>query len=88
MAIHKNKMDELRKQYGAECQNCGSKEDLQFAHVFPTKLCGKNSRGSSERYYDIKKNPSAYVLLCVTCHNRIGPSPVAMQKMKKDLQNS
>jgi len=82
MTLPKGKMEELRKSFGGKCKKCGNKQDLQFAHMSPTRLCGKNSRGSSERYFDIRKNPTAYVLLCVTCHNKTGPSPYEMQKMK------
>ena len=72
MGLKKGKMDELRNQFGGKCKNCGSKKKLEFAHILPTKLCGDNSRGSKERYFDIKNNPSSYVLLCSICHGRIG----------------
>lgn len=84
MTLSKGKMDELRKQFGGKCENCGSNEELQFAHILPTELCGKNSRGSSDRYYDIRNNPRSYRLLCRICHNKIGPSVYEMRKMKSE----
>ena len=75
----KREMDELRNQFGGKCKNCGSKKKLEFAHILPTKLCGRNSRGSGERYFDIKNNPSSYVLLCSICHKRIGETPEMTQ---------
>lgn len=82
MGISKVKMDELRKDFGGMCKKCGNKNDLQFAHVLPTKLCGKNSRGSQARYDDIRRYPLAYVLLCRKCHDKTGPNPHIMREMK------
>ena len=58
---------ELRKEFGNECQVCGDKENLEFAHVRKTELEGKG-RGRKERYYDIKNNKDCYMLLCKACH--------------------
>lgn len=82
MGLPKGKMEELQTLFGGMCVNCGSKQELQFAHILPTRLCGRNSRGSSERYYDILKHPLAYVLLCRLCHNKRGPSPDSIKKIK------
>ena len=82
MGISKAKMDELRNNFGGMCKKCGSKRELQFAHVLPTKLCGKNSRGSQARHDDILKHPLAYVLLCRKCHDKTGPSVYAMREMR------
>jgi len=81
MTLAKGRMEELRKQFGGVCNNCGSKQELQFAHRMPTPLCGKNSRGSAERYYDILNHPLAYLLLCRYCHDKRGPSPNRMKEM-------
>lgn len=60
-------MQRLRDQRGGKCEKCGSRRRLQFAHRAPTKLMGRG-RGSRERYYDIKKHPAAYILVCRQCH--------------------
>ena len=38
-------------------------EELQFAHVRPTKLKGVG-RGKSRRLLDVKHHPSCYELMC------------------------
>lgn len=71
----KRKLAELRLARGNKCAYCGSIVDLEFAHVHDknTRLNGR-SRGMIKRYYDIKKNPDCYVLLCgkkpLSCHVR------------------
>ena len=62
--------DKLRKVFGDKCSFCGSKENLEFAHLEPTVLSGRG-RGRKERYYDIKKSPDSYVILCVVCHKTL-----------------
>jgi hypothetical protein len=62
--------DNLRKVFGDKCSFCGSKENLEYAHLEQTELVGRG-RGRKERYYDIKKNPDSYVLLCVVCHKTL-----------------
>jgi len=62
--------DNLRKEFGDKCSFCGSTAKLEFAHLEPTELVGRG-RGRKERYYDIKKNPDSYVLLCVGCHKTL-----------------
>ena len=61
------KLIELREKYGGCCQHCGSKDDLNFAHIKPTGLSGKG-RGMDARCRDIMKNPRSYILLCFNCH--------------------
>jgi hypothetical protein len=78
----KAKMDELRDQFGGKCKNCGSEKKLEFAHILPTTLCGRNSRGQGERYFDIKNHPSSYVLLCSICHKGMKESPEMTQHRK------
>lgn len=64
----KRAFNSLRKLYGGQCEECGSKENLEFAHVQPTDLSGSKGRGRKERYYDIVGNPESYRLLCHDCH--------------------
>ena len=64
------KMKELREEFGGSCQNCGSKQNLEFAHIKPTELSGWG-RGRKERYYDIKNNKDSYKLLCKSCHKEL-----------------
>ena len=58
---------QLLQHYNNRCFFCGSKVNLQFAHIQPTKLKGPN-RGRFVRYYDIKNNLLKYELLCKECH--------------------
>jgi len=55
--------DILKKEFGGKCLNCGSIINLQFAHIKETGLNGRG-RGRKERYYDIRKYPKCYILLC------------------------
>ena len=57
----------LMLEFGGCCQRCGTEDALEFAHAAPTKLNSKG-RGRKERFYDVKRNISAYVLLCRACH--------------------
>lgn len=63
------KFSELRELYGGVCNhpNCKTTKNLEFAHIEPTDLSGRG-RGRKERYYDIVKHPSHYVLLCKYHH--------------------
>ena len=58
---------ELLNEFGNKCISCGADYDLEFAHIRPTKLSGKG-RGRKERYFDIRKNKTSYILLCHFCH--------------------
>ena len=65
---------QLRKDFGDKCTKCDMAEKgdpknptLEFAHLKPTKLNGRG-RGSLHRYYDIRKNPKSYALMCTACH--------------------
>lgn len=69
MTLSIGKMIELRAQFGGKCEYCGNQQELDFVHIMPTKLSGRNGRGSAERYRDIKDNPQCYVLLCKKHHN-------------------
>lgn len=60
-------MTALRIRFGERCAKCGSRTELEFAHVVTTGLNGRG-RGSAERYYDILRHPRAYRLLCRRCH--------------------
>jgi len=68
----------LREKRGNKCENCGKRgyvdkkgrPNLQFAHKEPTGLNGM-SRGQTQRYYDILRNPDKYALLCKVCHGNL-----------------
>lgn len=66
---YKRKFAELRKQYGNKCYFCHTSTDLEFAHIEPTSLKGMG-RGRQQRYYDIKNNPTKYLLTCKK-HNEL-----------------
>jgi hypothetical protein len=55
-----------RDLFGNRCA-CGATEELQFAHVRPTGLCGMG-RGLTHRYLDVLKHPKHYKLECRPCH--------------------
>lgn len=61
-------MAELRADWGGRCEECGRTYDLEFAHIRPNGLKGEG-RGSRQRYYNIRKNPQDYRLLCRLCHH-------------------
>lgn len=67
------KMEDPRQAWGGHCIWCGTegydKNRLEFCHLpgKPTNMSG-SSRGLSRRYYDVKRNPSNYVLLCMNHH--------------------
>jgi hypothetical protein len=58
---------QLIREYGNKCFVCGNVNNLQFAHIKPTKIKGVG-RGKQNRTYDVQKNPKSYILLCPTCH--------------------
>lgn len=60
---------ELRQVWGGRCMKCLATEQLEFAHLKPTGLCGRG-RGLNHRVLDILRNPHDYVLLCRKCHRR------------------
>lgn len=65
-----NALATAREAVGGYCQNVACpfmNWDLQFAHLRPTGVVGRG-RGSSVRARDIRRNPSAYALLCRECH--------------------
>lgn len=65
----KKKILELREKHGNKChfKGCEQQYELQFAHIRPTNLNGMG-RGRNERYYDIIRNPDAYILMCKDHH--------------------
>lgn len=71
-------LDRLRDARGWKCERCGGRgvrrgqhPGLEFAHTQPTALSKiPRGRGSRARYYDIRKHPAAYALLCKVCHGR------------------
>lgn len=66
----KEAFKKLRDEFDSSCQKCGSKQNLEFAHIKPTDLSGWG-RGRKERYYDIKNNKDHYVLVCKSCHKEL-----------------
>lgn len=59
----------LLKKFGEKCEVCGSREDLEFAHISPTKLNGEG-RGQWHRAMDAYNNMDKYALLCKKCHTK------------------
>ncbi len=84
---YKGKMAELRKERGNRCMlglsECTVTTSLEFAHVESTGLNGRG-RGLPQRYHDIKRNPSAYILACRSCH--LKADSLAVQFQKYDLR--
>lgn len=70
--FYARKMRELRASWGGRCVMCGAYSDLEFAHLpgKPTGLSGRG-RGRTERYYNIRRFPDCYVLLCIACHSEM-----------------
>lgn len=66
----KSARERLIIQRGGKCVECGRTDHLEFAHLQETGLKGRG-RGRKERYYDVVKNPDAYVLLDKGCHRRL-----------------
>lgn len=67
----KKARQKLIEQFGGCCKNCGERAKLEFAHKHEKEtpiINKKRGRGRKERYYDIKKNPECYYLLCNPCH--------------------
>lgn len=62
----------LENQFGGVCQElgCTQTQRLHFAHLKPTSLNGRG-RGRKERYFDIKKHPKHYLLLCKRHHKEM-----------------
>lgn len=68
-------MVQLRLDWGGRCVMADGTPHmgrLEFAHLpgKPTGVCGRG-RGRTDRYYDVKRNPECYVLLCRSHHRRI-----------------
>jgi len=64
----KRRWMELIEEYGGECQDCGKRYDLEFAHLGETGLKGKG-RGKNRRLFNILHNRDLYRLLCMDCHD-------------------
>jgi len=64
----------LRVEWGDSCamgpDGRPCRGPLEFAHLpgKPTGLLGRG-RGSRERYYDVRKHPGSYVLVCRGHHS-------------------
>jgi hypothetical protein len=61
---------QLIQEFGGACQECGSTEDLEFAHRTMTGVQGLG-RGRNARTLDVMRNPEAYMLICKRCHLRL-----------------
>ncbi len=55
--MRKNLSEKDKKEIGVLCCNCGSKEELEYHHVVPISLGGK----------DVNSN---IVCLCYPCHQK------------------
>ncbi|MEM0142372.1 MAG: hypothetical protein QXL94_00255 [Candidatus Parvarchaeum sp.] len=64
---YKAQMGKLRAARNNSCEQCGSINQLEWAHIKPTGLSGMG-RGRNARIADIKRNPDCYKLLCRKCH--------------------
>lgn len=75
----------LIEAFGGKCQSCGEALPwlLEFAHVRPTQCIGKG-RGSWRRMADVIRRPSAYVLLCLGCHDSLDGRP--RRKRQPDIR--
>lgn len=64
--------EKLRKEcfglLGGKCQNCGIDEAdiLEIDHIIPLR----NEKIKRRDYYEIKKHPEKFQLLCANCHKR------------------
>jgi len=78
----------LREERGGKCQFCKSTKKLQFAHIHgkETSISGHNSRGRKERYYDIKKHPDCYVLLCEDCHVKYDSNTIDLKSQQQLME--
>jgi predicted restriction endonuclease len=65
----RRKINELKELNGNKCKKkgCNEQYELQFAHIKPTELNGRG-RGRKERYYDVIRNPTSYLLMCKDHH--------------------
>ena len=61
----------LLKEFGGKCTQCGSETQLEFHHIKPTEMSGHNGRGKYHRIKDIKCNKDCYLLLCCSCHKKV-----------------
>ncbi|RKI87880.1 HNH endonuclease [Parablautia intestinalis] len=56
--MRRNLSERDKKEIGVQCRNCGSKKELEYHHVVPISLGGK----------DVNSN---IVCLCYPCHQKI-----------------
>ena len=82
-------LEGLKAGSGGRCETCGSPDNLEFHHQFPTGLKGEG-RGLPNRAADIKRNPLCYLLLCRSCHKKEHPSifPMSAYNQADDLEES
>lgn len=59
--------DRLLDHYGRACCVCGGANDLEFAHLAPTRINGLG-RGKKARLLDIQRHPESYALICRPHH--------------------
>lgn len=56
--MRRNLSERDKKEIGVQCCNCGSKKELEYHHVVPVSLGGK----------DVNSN---IICLCYPCHQKI-----------------
>jgi len=64
---YRERRRKLVAEFGGQCWFCGSREDLEFAHIKATGLNGRG-RGQNHRVIDVIRNKKSYVLACRRCH--------------------
>ena len=63
------------------CSGCGSRHNLEFAHIKKTPLSGHSGRGMNSRALDILHHPKCYVFKCWECHLKFdGKNATTVQK--------
>ena len=83
--VYSLKLEQLRQSLGNSCFNCGSQNNLEFAHLKPTKLKG-TGRGLKYRYLDIIRNLNSYTLLCKQCHTEMDNNIFWIYPQIQDLE--
>lgn len=68
-AWYKQKMIDLRVEFGNVCQVCGSAYDLHFHHIDPYGHGG--GRGRNARVLMVVRDPDNFLLLCAECHKKV-----------------
>lgn len=72
--------EKIKEIFGEKCQKCGSTNKLQLHHKYyaSDSIRPRNSEPgyvSLSRKKEAIEHPERFVLLCITCHNKIEPRP-------------